>query len=91
MQALRGIFGRGLPDPTGSRISRWRSDPLAGGSFSFYAVGSSSADCATLATPAAPRLLLAGEYTHAEHPATVHGAWLSGVRAARQAAAMLGS
>jgi hypothetical protein len=36
-----------------------------------------------LAQPAGPRLLIAGEGTHASDRATVHGAYWSGLRAAR--------
>jgi monoamine oxidase len=35
-----------------------------------------------LAQPVADRLFFAGEATHRDHPSTVHGAYLSGLRAA---------
>jgi len=89
MAALRDMFGSGIPNPLDARISRWRGDRWAGGSYSFFGVGSSPEDCNTLAQPAGTRLLLAGEHTHAEHPSTVHGAWLSGLRAADQVSDVL--
>ena len=36
----------------------------------------------TLAAPVADRLFFAGEATYRERPSTVHGAYLSGLRAA---------
>jgi len=87
MGALRDMFGSSIPDPTGYQITRWARDPYALGSYSFEPVGASAATRVTLAKPAGKSLFFAGEATHAQYPATVHGAYLSGVRAAAQAAA----
>jgi hypothetical protein len=46
------------------------------------AVGGSPSDRATLAEPQSGSLVLAGEAASAAHPATVHGAFLSGQEAA---------
>ncbi|MBX7433593.1 FAD-dependent oxidoreductase [Mycobacterium sp. Y57] len=70
------------PAPTGWRVTRWAADPYARGSYSFLAVGSSPADQRALAEPASERLAFAGEATHREFFATVHGAYLSGLREA---------
>lgn len=70
------------PEPTGALVTRWASDPHARGSYSFLAVGSSPADLRALAEPASERLLFAGEATHDEFFATVHGAYMSGIREA---------
>jgi monoamine oxidase len=83
MRTLRVIFGRRIPDPDGSRITRWASDPFAGGSYSFNALGSTPDMRDELARSIAGRLHLAGEATHREHFGTVHGAYLSGLRAAQ--------
>lgn len=37
-----------------------------------------------LATPVADKVFFAGEHTHAEYFSTAHGAYLSGIRAARE-------
>ena len=87
MGALRDMFGSSIPDPTGYQITRWAQDPYALGSYSFEPVGASAATRVTLAKPAGKSLFFAGEATHAQYSATVHGAYLSGVRAAAQAAA----
>lgn len=72
------------PEPTGALITRWAADPYARGSYSFLAVGSSPADLRALAEPVSERLLFAGEATHEEFFATVHGAYMSGVREAER-------
>ncbi|PRC57574.1 amine oxidase, partial [Mycobacterium sp. ITM-2017-0098] len=70
------------PEPTGVLVTRWAADPYARGSYSFLAVGSSPDDQEALAAPVGDRLSFAGEATHEEFFATVHGAYLSGLRAA---------
>lgn len=84
MQVLRTIYGPNIPDPTGWLITRWGSDPFAWGSYSSPGIGSSNADRRTLAEPIANRLFFAGEATIPDYSATVHGAYLSGQRAAKQ-------
>lgn len=75
-----------IPDPVDAVVTRWRHDPFARGSYSHVAVGATFADRATLGRPAPPRYF-AGEAVHPEHPATVHGALLSGRDAARDVVA----
>ena len=73
-----------VPDPTGSLITRWRADPFARGSYSFLANGSQPEDRDVLAAPTEGRLFFAGEATNRNFPATVHGALMSGERAAEE-------
>ena len=73
-----------VPDPTGWIVTRWRRDPFALGSYSHLAAGATPADRETLARPIDDRLFLAGEATSVDFPGTVHGALLSGRRAAAQ-------
>ncbi|KAB2027410.1 hypothetical protein ERO13_D05G031300v2 [Gossypium hirsutum] len=75
--------------------SKWGSDPLFLGSYSYVAVGSSGADLDTMAEPL-PKLgstdsdhhplqiLFAGEATHRTHYSTTHGAYFSGLREANR-------
>ncbi|MDZ4264185.1 MAG: FAD-dependent oxidoreductase [Mycobacterium sp.] len=72
------------PEPTGVLVTRWAADPYAHGSYSFLAVGSSPEDQRVLAEPVGDRLAFAGEATHEEFFATVHGAYLSGLREAQR-------
>ncbi|MFZ4518731.1 MAG: FAD-dependent oxidoreductase [Microthrixaceae bacterium] len=69
--------------PSGTLITRWLADEWSRGSYSFLAVGASPEDRRALGRPEGP-LVLAGEATSVEHPSTVHGALLSGRRAAAQ-------
>lgn len=83
MKVLRRIYGS-VPEPNGWLVTRWASDPLARGSYSSLAPGCTPDDYDTLAAPVGKTLFFAGEHTHKKHPATVHGAYLSGVRAAKE-------
>lgn len=83
MEALRAMFGTSVPDPVGSQISRWRKDPFALGAYSFNAVGTSREDRQALfGADWDGRLLFAGEAASNDHPATVHGALITGREAA---------
>ncbi|MEV5611151.1 NAD(P)/FAD-dependent oxidoreductase [Streptomyces sp. NPDC052225] len=84
LDALRALYGASVPDPVAHWITRWGSDPLARGSYSYVAVGSSHDDHDALAGPVDGVLHFAGEATYAHEPATVHGALLSGHRAAER-------
>lgn len=87
MATLRGMFGSAIPDPIGAQISRWGRDPYARGSYSFLAVGTRAKTRRALAgTDWNGRLVFAGEATSADHPATVHGAYMSGLAAAQEIA-----
>jgi monoamine oxidase len=81
---LRSAFGSRVPEPSAFHVTRWASDPYSLGSYSYIRVGSSPDDRDQLANPASDRLLFAGEATHRDHSATVHGAYLSGVREAKR-------
>ena len=84
MATLRTMYGNDTPQPTGSLITRWGRDPFAGCSYSHMGIDSTRDDLDILGEPVAKRLFFAGEATHPEYPATVHGALLSGRRAAEQ-------
>ena len=77
--ALRDMFGAATPAPIAAQVTRWASDPLAGGSYSFYAVHSSLTDRESLARPEADGALrFAGEACSTDYFGTVHGAFISG-------------
>lgn len=89
MHTLRTIYGADIPQPIDYRITRWGADPFAYGAYSFLATGATPDDYDTLAQPAGTRLFFAGEHTHRDYPATVHGAYLSGERAANEIVSLL--
>lgn len=84
MLVLRGKYGAHIPDPNDVRITRWQKDPYAHGAYSFMQVGATENSREMLAKPLSNRVFFAGEATHLEYPATVHGALLSGIREARK-------
>lgn len=81
MQVLRGMFGAGIPDLTGHLMSRWSRDPLALGAYSYAKLGSTPDDFDRFGEPVGA-LHFAGEHTDFAYHGTVHGAYLSGLRAA---------
>lgn len=83
MQTLQKIYGKTIPDPKDYLMTRWNADPYAKGSYSFIGVGASIKDYDELAKPVANRLFFAGEATSSQYAATVHGAFLSGEREAK--------
>ena len=84
MRTLRTIFGNQIPNPSDAQITRWATDPFAMGSYSFTAIGSKPTMRDELAAPVDGRIFFAGEATDRKYFGTVHGAYLSGLRAASQ-------
>ena len=74
-----------IPPPVDYVRTRWQSDPFSQGSYSFDQVGQQEGDRRKLAESINGRLFFAGEATHPHFHATVHGAYETGVRAAREA------
>ena len=81
LTAIRPILGATPPALKSSRVTRWRSEPYTKGSYSFASVGTKASDFDTIARPQG-RLYFAGEHTNGTYRGTVHGAYLSGRRAA---------
>ncbi|KAK4255732.1 hypothetical protein QN277_008694 [Acacia crassicarpa] len=85
LNTLRGIYspkGILVPNPVQTICTRWGSDPLSYGSYSHVSVHSSGHDYDILAESVGNRLFFAGEATSRQYPATMHGAFLSGLREA---------
>ncbi|KAI9084228.1 hypothetical protein K1719_033735 [Acacia pycnantha] len=86
MDILRGIFhpkGIAVPDPVQAVCTRWGKDHFTYGSYSYVAIGSSGDDYDFLAESVGDgRVFFAGEATSKQYPATMHGAFLSGMREA---------
>ncbi|KAL5372738.1 hypothetical protein DPSP01_013254 [Paraphaeosphaeria sporulosa] len=72
-----------VPLPTETIVTRWRRDPFARGSYSYVGPQTQAGDYDVMARPYGP-IHFAGEATCGTHPATVHGAYLSGLRAAAE-------
>jgi hypothetical protein len=74
-----------VPLPSETIVTRWKRDPFAGGSYSYVGPKTQAGDYDVMARPHGP-LHFAGEATCGTHPATVHGAYLSGLRVAAEVA-----
>jgi monoamine oxidase len=84
LHSLRDVFGhQNVPPPVESIVTRWGSDRFARGTYSYVAAEARPGDYDLIAAPTS-NLYFAGEATIATHPATVHGAYLSGLRAAHE-------
>ncbi|XVF36004.1 hypothetical protein REPUB_Repub19eG0020500 [Reevesia pubescens] len=83
VMVLRKLFGEAsVPDPVASVVTDWGTDPFSYGAYSYVAIGSSGEDYDLLGRPFENCLFFAGEATCKEHPDTVGGAMLSGLREA---------
>ncbi len=76
------VFGKNIPAPERYFLTRWGQDPYSFGSYSYLPVGATGDDRDVLSQPESDNLFFAGEATHRQFPATVHGAYLSGLREA---------
>ncbi len=85
---LAKMFGKGAVAPVEYLITKWSADPFAVGAYSHLRVGARAKDYDALAKPVDDRLFFAGEATIRQHPGTVHGALMSGIREAKRILAL---
>ena len=89
-QVLKSVFGPSIPNPTEAVVTRWGQDQFSRGSYSYTGPNFEPEDYEVMAKSIG-NLFFAGEHTCGTHPATVHGAYISGLRAASEVLdAMLG-
>jgi monoamine oxidase len=84
MQPLRTIYGASIPEPIDYQITRWATDPFSLGSYSYNPVGAVPKMRQELASPVGKSLFFAGEASNKDYFGTAHGAYLSGLRAAKE-------
>lgn len=84
MQTLRTIYGVSIPEPIDYQITRWATDPFSLGSYSYNPVGAVPKMRQELAAPLGRSVFFAGEASNEEYFGTAHGAYLSGLRAAKE-------
>ncbi|PIA52103.1 hypothetical protein AQUCO_01000175v1 [Aquilegia coerulea] len=86
LDILKSIFARKgiqVPNPVQVVCTRWGKDKFTYGSYSYVAIGASGDDYDVLAESVGDgRVFFAGEATNRRYPATMHGAFLSGLREA---------
>ncbi|RFU36067.1 hypothetical protein B7463_g279, partial [Scytalidium lignicola] len=80
---LKSVFGSTVPNPVEAVVTRWGHDQFAYGSYSYTGPNFQPDDYEVMAKPVG-NLFFAGEHTCGTHPATVHGAYISGIRAASE-------
>lgn len=80
---LRTLFGHEIPNPIEVIVTRWGHDEYSRGSYSYTGPYFKPDDYEGMALPIG-NLFFAGEHTCGTHPATVHGAYISGLRAASE-------
>jgi monoamine oxidase len=90
LDELAGVFGSRIRKHlTPLAATAWAGDPYAHGSYS-YALPGHAGDRAVWAEPLDGRIFFAGEAVSAHDFSTTHGAYLSGLGAAEQAAKAIG-
>lgn len=80
---LRKVFSKTIPAPLEVIVTRWKRDPFTRGTYSYVGPKTRPDDYDTMAQSVG-NLHFAGEATCGTHPATVHGAFLSGLRVAAE-------
>ena len=71
-----------MPEIIDYKIPRWFENKLAYGSYSYVKVGGKFEAYNVMAEPVGKTLFFAGEHTNIDYPQSVHGAYMSGERAA---------
>lgn len=90
LAVLRQAWGSAVGRPTKVLTTHWSTDPFALGTYCYPRPGNRASQFDALAEPVGGRLFLCGEHTQFDHYGTAHGAWLSGLRAARRINDQLG-
>ena len=81
---LRQVFPENaIPAPLEVIVTRWKRDPFTRGTYSYVGPETRPGDYDLMSYPVG-NLHFAGEATCGTHPATVHGAFLSGLRVAAE-------
>jgi monoamine oxidase len=81
--ALASALGRKVPRPKDMIVSKWGHDPYVLGAYSFMGVGATPADRTVLGKPLEGCLYFAGEAVSENYAATMHGAYETGLAAAK--------
>ncbi len=87
LNMLIRIFGNKVSKPKWSKITRWYKDPFVQGAYSYHTEKSSLRDNEDLSEPQG-KICFAGEHT-SQFPSSVDGAYLSGIKAAKDVSKIL--
>ncbi|MFK7798654.1 MAG: flavin monoamine oxidase family protein [Aureispira sp.] len=86
MEHLKNIYGPDIPQPSQFLRTKWNENPYSYGAYSFATNGTSSALFEMFEKAINNQVFFAGEHTIHDYRGTVHGAYLSGIRAAKKIA-----
>ena len=81
---LRNVWEDDVTEPLQMLRTRWATDPHSLGAYAYATPGMKASQQDDLAEPINQRLLLCGEHTTFDYAGTVHGAYMSGLRAAER-------
>ncbi|MEO0896860.1 MAG: NAD(P)/FAD-dependent oxidoreductase [Bacteroidota bacterium] len=84
MTHLKKMYGNDIPQPTHMLRTKWHENPYTFGSYSFARPGLGSKGYKLLKEDVDNKIFFAGEHTIKKYRGTVHGAYLSGIRAAKK-------
>ncbi len=84
MGHLKIIYGNKIPNPKNLLRTKWGENKNAFGCYSFPTNGTTSDDFDKLSKSVNNKIFFAGEHTSTKYRATVHGAYLSGLREAEK-------
>ena len=84
LEVLRSVWGDAVGEPIAMRATHWYTDPDSYGAYAYPTPGATPGQYDGLAEPLEDRLFLCGEHTMFEYAGTIHGAYLSGLRAAEE-------
>jgi hypothetical protein len=76
------MFGPGIPSPVEVHLTKWHQEKNIWGSYSFVGNQAVGEDYSHISAAYEDRVFFAGEATVREHPTTVAGAFISGLREA---------
>ena len=81
---LEQLFHTRIARPSKLIVTRWGADPHTHGAFSYPALGQTIEHQYLWQKSIQNLIFFAGEHCHAQYPATVHGAYLSGLDTAKK-------
>lgn len=84
MRRLRIMYGKDIPNPLDTLVTRWGQDPFSAGSYSYLKAGSSIVDVEKVGEPVEGCIFFAGEHTSTDRFGYVDGAYVSGLREAKR-------
>ena len=84
LKVLKNVWEDDVGEVQNVLRTSWLNDPFTKGAYSFPRVDNSEEDFENLAESVDNRLFFCGEHTDLEYLGTTHGAFFTGIRAAKE-------